>query len=226
MKMKEAVRLRSPGKVPQTSECHCCKGRQWSCCGLDGVRSVKSSQIGLRVACPKERSTWLADSVMLAVEDRGTEMIESAQAKEPLLWQTYVSWNQFAWLYLVSLFTALRGALLWQAAIPGWEMWVMGAVALVVVAGVLRYWVRYVATSQRVLIKNAFTGREIQTMAIENISEVTVKQGLIAWLLGIGTIVFKSTRGDEVMQFRGVRDPQSTLQHIQTVRRRRIFPAS
>ena len=32
MKMKEAVRFRSPGKVPQTSECHCCKGRQDSRC--------------------------------------------------------------------------------------------------------------------------------------------------------------------------------------------------
>jgi hypothetical protein len=153
-------------------------------------------------------------------------MITTAEAEEPVLWQTYVSWNQFAWLYLVSLFTALRGALLWQAAIPGWEMWVIGAVALVVVTLVLRYWVRYVATSQRLLIKNAFTGREIQAMAIENISEATINQGPIAWLLGIGTIVFKSTRGDEVMRFRGVRDPESTLQHIQTVRRKRIFPAS
>ncbi len=153
-------------------------------------------------------------------------MITTAEAEEPVLWQTYVSWNQFAWLYLVSLFTALRGALLWQAAIPGWGMWVIGAVALVIVTLALRYWVRYVATSQRLLIKNAFTGREIQAMAIENISEATINQGPIAWLLGIGTIVFKSTRGDEVMRFRGVRDPESTLQHIQTVRRKRIFPAS
>jgi hypothetical protein len=82
------------------------------------------------------------------------------------------------------------------------------------------------ATSQRVLIKNRFTGREIQAMAIENISETTIKQGPIAWLLGIGTIVFKSAHGDAVMRFRGVRDPESTLQQIQTVRRRRIFPAS
>jgi len=153
-------------------------------------------------------------------------MITPVQAEEPVLWQTYVSWNQFAWLYLVSLLTALRGALLWQAAIPGSELWVIGAVALVVVALTLRYWVRYEATPQRVLIKNAFTGREIQAMAIENISETTIKQGLIARLLGIGTIVFTSARSDEVMQFRGVRDPESTLQHIQTVRRRRIFPAS
>jgi hypothetical protein len=153
-------------------------------------------------------------------------MIESDEAKEPVLWQTYVSWNQFVWLYVVSLIAVLRGALLWQAAIPGSGPWMIGAVAIVVVVLALRYWVRYVATSQRVLIKNAFTGREIQAMAIESISATTIKQGPIAWLLGIGTIVFTSAQGDEVMQFRGVRDPESTLQHIQTVRRKRIFPAS
>ena len=156
----------------------------------------------------------------------GAEMITKAEVKEPVLWQTYVSWNQFAWLYVMSLIAALRGALLWQASLPGSALWVIGAVALVVMALALRYWVRYEATSQRVLIKNAFTGREIQTMAIENITETTIKQGLMARLLGIGTIVFTSTRSDEVMQFRGVRDPESTLQHIQTVRRKRIFPAS
>jgi hypothetical protein len=154
------------------------------------------------------------------------EMITTAEAEEPVLWQTYVSWNQFAWLYLVSLFTVLRGVLLWQAAIPGWQAWGIGAGVLVVLAVVLRYWVRYEATSQRLLIKNALTGREIQAMVWGHVSDITIKQGLIAWVLGIGTIVFRSIRGDEMMQFRGVRDPESTLQHIQTVRRRRIFPGS
>jgi membrane protein YdbS with pleckstrin-like domain len=153
-------------------------------------------------------------------------MIESDEAKDPVLWQTYVSWNQFVWLYVMSLIAALRGALLWQATLPGSALWVIGAVALVVVALASRYWVRYEATSQRVLIKNAFTGREIQAMAIEHISETTIKQGPLARLLGIGTIVFTSARSDEVMEFRGVRDPETTLQHIQTVRRKRIFPTS
>jgi hypothetical protein len=153
-------------------------------------------------------------------------MITTAQAEEQEFWQTYVSWNQFAWLYLVSLFTALRGALLWQAAIPGGELWILGAGALVVLALVLRYWVRYVATAQRVLIKNVFSGREIQAIAWEHVGEMTIKQGVIAWILGIGTIVFKSSRGEELMQFRGVDDPEGALRHIQAVRRRRIFPAS
>ena len=153
-------------------------------------------------------------------------MITTAEAEEPVLWQAFVSWNQFSWLYLVSLFTALRGALLWQAELSGWEEWGVGACLLVVLAVALRYWVRYEATSQRVLIKNGLTGREIQAMAWEHVSDMAIKQGPIAWALGIGTIVFKSTRGDEVMQFRGVKDPEATLQHIQTVRRRRIFPTS
>jgi uncharacterized membrane protein YdbT with pleckstrin-like domain len=178
------------------------------------------------VVCSKVQKIWLSSSDMLPLGNRDTKMIESDEEKEPELWQSYVSWNQFAWLYAVSLIAVLRGALLWQAALPGSELWMIGAVTLMTVALALRYWVRYVATSQRVIIKNAFTGREIQAMAIEHISETTIKQGLLARLLGIGTIVFTSTRSDEVMEFRGVRDPESTLQHIQTVRRKRIFPAS
>jgi len=223
--MKEAVRLRLPGKVLQTSDCPCCNGRQQSCCVLDSIRRGMPPQIGLRVSCPKAQ-IGLSGSAMLPPEARDTKMIESDEAKEPVLWQAYVSWNQFIWLYVVSLIAVLRGALLWQAALPGSELWVIGAVALVVVAIALRYWVRYVATSQRVLTTNAFTGREIQAMSIEHISETAIKQGLIARLLGIGTIVFTSARSDEVMEFRGVRDPKTTLQHIQTLKRKQIFPTS
>ncbi len=163
---------------------------------------------------------------MLPLEARDTKMIESNGAKEPVLWQAYVSWSQFVWLYVVSLIAVVRGALLWQAALSGSGLWMIGAVALMTVAIALRYWVRYVTTSQRLLIKNAFTGREIQAMSIEHISETAIKQGLIARLFGIGTIVLTSTHSDEVMEFRGVRDPESILRHIQTVRRRRIFPTS
>ena len=153
-------------------------------------------------------------------------MITTAEAKEPVLWQAYVSWNQFAWLYLVGLFTALRGALLWQAALPGWAGWGIGACFLMALAVALRYWVRYEATSQRLLIKNAITGREIESTALEQVGDIAIKQGLIARALGIGTIVFLSSNGEGLIEFRGVSDPEFTLQQIRTVRRRRIFPAS
>ncbi len=153
-------------------------------------------------------------------------MIATAEAKEPILWRTYVSWNQFVWLYVIGLFTGLRAALLWQAALPGWELWGIGASVLVLLAVLLRYWVRYEATGQRLVIKNAMTGRELESTTLEQFGDIRINQGLIAWVLGIGTIVFLSPTGEELIEFRGVTDPQSTLQHIQTVRRRRIFPSS
>lgn len=153
-------------------------------------------------------------------------MIPSADIKEPILWQTYVSWNQFAWLYVMGLFTGLRGALLWQGALPGWKLWGLGASALVLLAVILRYWVRYEATGQRLLINNALTGREIESLSLEHVADIAIRQSLMAGALGIGTIVFRSTSGEALIEFRGVSDPESTLQHIRTVRRRRIFPSS
>jgi len=149
----------------------------------------------------------------------------TVQAEQKDSWETLVSWNQFAWLYLVSLFAGLRGLLLWQAGLPGSEVWAMGALSLGAIAIGLRYWVRYSATSQRLVIKNVLTGREIQAIDWKHVSEMAVKRSVVDSILGIGTIVFKST-GDEWMQFRGVNNPETTLRHIQAIRRRRIFPES
>jgi hypothetical protein len=149
----------------------------------------------------------------------------TVQAGQGDSWETLVSWNQFAWLYMVSLFAGLRALLLWQAGMPGGNVWAMGAISLGAIAIGLRYWVRYSATSQRLVIKNVFTGREIQAIDWKHVSEMAVKRSVVDSILGIGTIVFKST-GDEWMQFRGVNNPETTLRHIQAIRRRRIFPES
>ena len=141
-----------------------------------------------------------------------------SQGHEKILWQAYASWNQFAWLYLVSMITALRGALLRLFDVPGWEMWFIGAVALVICAILLRYWVRYTVTSERVVVTNAVTGRELESMALDNIGDVTVEQGVIASCLGIGTLIIRSASSDHVVRFRGLHDPESARQHLQAVR--------
>lgn len=146
------------------------------------------------------------------------EMAATVQEHEKILWEAYASWNQFAWLYLVSLITALRGTILKLFDVPGWEMWFIGAVALVICAVVLRYWVRYAITSHRVVVTNVFTGQEIQSMDLEDIGEFTVQQGLIASVLGIGTLVLHSAVGDQVMRLRGVHDPETAQKHLQAVR--------
>jgi hypothetical protein len=152
-----------------------------------------------------------------------SETAMSSHDREKVLWQTYTSWNQFAWLYLVGLIAAFRGALLWSSDLSGWEMWIIGAVALIALSGFLRYWVRYTVTSHRVVVTNAFTGREIQAMALVEIGDATVEQELAASLLGIGTLVIRSSSGDQVIRLRGIHDPDSAVKHLETVRRREVY---
>ena len=86
-------------------------------------------------------------------------MVTATQQQEKIFWRAYAAWSQFAWLYLVSLITALQGAILKLFDVPGWEAWFIGAVALVVCAVVLRYWVRYAITSHRVVITKRLHGK-------------------------------------------------------------------
>jgi len=145
-------------------------------------------------------------------------MVSTPQEQEKILWQAYAAWNQFAWLYLVSLIMALRGAILKLFDVPGWEVWFIGSVPLVVCAAVLRYWVRYAITSHRVVITNVLTGQELQSMVLGDIDEISFQQGLIARFLGIGTLVLRSTRSDQVMRLLGIQDPEAARKHLQAVR--------
>ncbi len=175
-----------------------------------------------------DRGRQAADRVFLVHWHTIMEQVKPHRVDDEdlVLWQAYVSWNQFAWLHLVSAFTALRGALQWQAGIPGWQAWGLGAAVLLLLSAILRYWVRYEATARRVLVRNALTGAEIQSMAWEHVSDMSIAQGVIAAALGIGTLVFKSHSDGEVMQWRGVNDPEILLRHVQTLRRRRVFSFS
>ena len=151
------------------------------------------------------------------------EVTGHTNANEKVLWQAYASWSQFAWLYLIGTVAAFRGLLLWRFDIPGWEFWLLGTGALLLCAALLRYWVQYAVTSHRVLVRNVFTGAMIETIELEQVQAVVVQQGLVAWWLGIGTLRIVSRDGDRVIRFRGIRDPESARNHIETVRLNLLF---
>lgn len=107
-------------------------------------------------------------------------------------WQAYPSWNQFAWLYIVSLTAGSRGLrILWQGGI-GWEVWLGGAMVLLGCAACLRRWAQYFLTSNRVVMRNGYTGRDIQTITLDDIAAITLSQDPIARFFNIGTIVIHS----------------------------------
>ena len=128
---------------------------------------------------------------------------------ERILWQGYPSWGQFSWLYFLSFWTASRGMIFVYAGVPGWKTWIIGAGFLLGVAGVLRYWAKYVLTSLQVIIQNRFTGKIIRNANYDAILAVEVMQGPIAKFLGIGTVVIQCHDSNRTLRFLGVKDPET-----------------
>ena len=148
---------------------------------------------------------------------RSEDMAKQLLAGETERWSAYPSWKQFTWLYFLSLMSGLRGGLLLWFEMSGGEMWIGGAAVLLVCVAILRYWAQYSLTSHRVIVRNGYTGRKIHAVAISDIREVTITQGFIAQFMGIGTLVFHSTSGDQLLSLRGISDPEILKTRIEAL---------
>jgi membrane protein YdbS with pleckstrin-like domain len=135
-----------------------------------------------------------------------------------LLWQGYPAWSKFAWLYLASFVAGSRGLrILWQGA-TGWEGWLAGALALLVCAACLRQWAQYLIFSNRVVMRNGYTGKDIQTITLDDIADITLSQGPIARLLNIGTLEVHSKSGSCPLLLQGVSDPEVLKTRLEACR--------
>jgi uncharacterized membrane protein YdbT with pleckstrin-like domain len=148
---------------------------------------------------------------------RSEDMARQLLAGEIQRWSAYPSWRQFMWLYFLSLMSALRGWLSLRYGVSGGEVWIGGAAVLLVCVAILRYWAQYSLTSHRVIVRNGYTGRKIHAVAISDIREVTITQGFIAQFMGIGTLVFHSTSGDQLLSLRGISDPEVLKTRIEAL---------
>ena len=134
--------------------------------------------------------------------------------KETILWEGYAARSQFIWLYMVVAMMMVRVALLVRSGMSGWGSWLVGILALLGISAILRRWGRYVVTSRRVALRNGWTGRDIQSITFQDVREVSIKQGHLADLMGIGTVVIQSRQDDAAIQFRGVLDPEEVKARI------------
>lgn len=134
--------------------------------------------------------------------------------KETILWEGYAAWSQFIWLYMVVAMMMVRVILLVRSATPGWGGWMAGAMTLLGTAATLRRWGRYVVTSRRIVLRNGWTGRDIQSIEHRELHEVSIKQAPLADLMGIGTVVIQPRGDGAAIQFRGVLDPADVKDRI------------
>ena len=156
--------------------------------------------------------------------------VDKAQQDRQIVWETFPSWAQFSWLYLVSAVSALRGAMLFRFGVEGWEMWVIGTGILLVCAVILRRWAHYELTRERIIIRNGYTGREISSVPLADVRAVAVQQGLVADFFGIGTLTISSSSTDRLVSLRGIRDPEDVKIRIEAAawreNRRQTVPPS
>jgi len=157
-------------------------------------------------------------------------VVDQAPQDRQIVWETFPSWAQFSWLYLLSAFSALRGAMFFRYGIEGWEMWMTGTGILLVCAVILRRWAHYELTRERIIIRNGYTGREISSVPLADVRAVAVQQGLVADFFGIGTLTISSSSTDRLVSLRGIRDPEEVKIRIEAAawreNRRQTVPPS
>ncbi len=132
---------------------------------------------------------------------------EESSEPERIVWQGFPSWGQFSWLYFFSLLAAFRGFLFFRFGIVGWEMWIIGAVALLMVAFLIRRWALYILTPTRLIIRNGYTGHDIEMVKLEKIQSITRQEGPIARMWGIGTLLIRIAETDQILRLRGIKNP-------------------
>jgi hypothetical protein len=145
------------------------------------------------------------------------QVIEQREPEPPVVWEAFPSWAQFSWLYLLSALSALRGALFHRFGLGGWEMWIFGAGVLLACAALLRHWAHYELTRDQIMVRNGYTGREIQSILLSDVREVTLRQGFVAQFSEIGTLVIHSRTPDRMLSLRGVCNPDEVKSRIEAL---------
>ena len=143
---------------------------------------------------------------------------EKEKKIERVIWETYPSWRQFGWLYLFALWTGMRGLLLIRLEVEGWELWMGGVVILLGLVVALRHWAKYIVTTQRVVLRNGYSGKDMDSIPLDTIKSVEIHRGPIAAFLGIGTVAVQEKETDRSLRFRGVSDPAVPVEKLNALR--------
>ena len=150
--------------------------------------------------------------------------MSKASGREPIVWESYPSWGQFTWLYLISAIAAWRAALFWEINRTIAMSWLIGAIVLVACAAALRRWGHYELTRDQVRVRNGYTGRPISAVPLAQVREVEIWRGPVATLFGTGTVLIRSMDGQTV-RFRGVANPEQVKARIEAAGPSGIGPA-
>jgi len=141
--------------------------------------------------------------------------VTNSEQKQGVVWDAYPSWAQFSWLIFFSALSGLRSALLFHFGVEGWEVWMLGAVLLIICVAILRRWAHYQLTREQIIVRNGYTGHQIHSVPLTDVREITVQQGIVAGFFGIGTLTISSCTTDILVSLRGICNPEEVKIRIE-----------
>lgn len=128
---------------------------------------------------------------------------------EPVLWAGQPAWSEHLFLWFFAFMALTRAALVfWAGDWVGGGIYAAGAGGLAALAVFLRQISGYALTRQAVYRTQGLLGREIKAIPIKSIASVSIQQGPLDRILGIGAVVLYMKEGESRYErLAGIKDP-------------------
>ncbi len=145
---------------------------------------------------------------------------------ETILYRARYHWVFYRFSIIVLVLAAAMGlaALRARNAQAGAEVgmplaWVAAAFVVIGLVAFLARRVRasvdeFVVTNRRVIRKVGLFAREVQHAPLEKIQDITIEQGIMARMLGYGTVIVETASEKGMLVFPAVASPESFRTHV------------
>ena len=145
---------------------------------------------------------------------------------ETILYRTRYHWVFYRFSIIVLILAAaLAAASLYSRSEQAWNeigrplMWLAGGFVVIALIAYVMLRIRsgldeFVVTTRRVIRKAGVFAREIQQAPIEKVQNITVEQGVLARILGYGTVIVETASENGMMVFPSVAGPDEMRNYI------------
>lgn len=149
---------------------------------------------------------------------RGEQVLYSGQPSPRASIAFFARWGTLA--LVPGILASVLAANGWPTLLSLGDWWVISAVLVVMVIirnTVVRRSMRFMVTTQRIIVRRGILSRTAQTTALARVQNITVRQTIGQRMLGVGDVEFDTAGGDPHdadFRFVGVADPNHVVRTV------------
>lgn len=152
--------------------------------------------------------------------DALTSRPRSSDEDRLLVWEGRPAWSEYIFLWFFALISAVRALIVFILPMgdPGSGLiYLFGAGLFIGLASFLRRTNRYAVTRAAVHRASGLFGRGEKIIPLKEISRLSIEQGPLDRLFGIGTLLLHLKEGDRADRLSGIRDPEVVCRKIEAL---------